>query len=955
MNLGRTQGLRNSTAPRGYPCFLVPWRCRVHAHRALFARLLLGQDVALRGASRHVCPTPVGIAVNAFGRLATQKESAVRTDEPRTIRLSEYAAPDYRVETVALHFELDPTGTKVTAELSVRADHDRSQGARPFRLDGDGLSLDAIAIDGQVLGDNAYDHDDEGLVIHEPPEHFTLKTTTTIAPADNAALEGLYMSGGKYTTQCEAEGFRRITFFPDRPDVLATYRVTIDAPKDGCPVLLSNGNLVEEKQLADGRHRAVWDDPFPKPSYLFALVAGDLGVLEDSFTTASGRKVALAIWSEHGNQERCAYAMDALKRSMAWDEERFGLEYDLDVFNIVAVGDFNMGAMENKSLNIFNSKLVLASPETATDGDYEAIESVIAHEYFHNWTGNRVTCRDWFQLSLKEGLTVYRDQEFSADQRSAPVERIASVRALRAAQFPEDAGPLAHPIRPDHYIEINNFYTATVYEKGAEVIRMYARLLGRDGFRKGMDLYFERHDGEAVTCDDFLAAMADANGADLTRFKRWYNQAGTPVVTARGAWIEAEQAFELTLTQETPSTPGQLVKKPLDMPFEVGLLGPDGADMVVEQGGQKAGSHTLRFNAPSQVFRFEGVTASPVLSLNRGFTAPVRIETELSEEDRAFLMAHDSDPFARWEAGQQYATRLMLGMIEDVRAGRDPKLDARFVVALKAILEDESIDKAFAALAVTLPGEGYLADQMEVVDVEGIHAARVTLQRAVAAGLGELLHNAYRANATPGPFSPDAAQAGKRALKNAALSYLAAPGDGDAVALLDAQYQAADNMTDRMAALTLLVDIDVPQRRAALDDFLARFRDNALVVDKWFAAQARSSAPDAVEQVQALLGHELFTLKNPNRARSLVGVFAAGNPTGFHRKDGKGYRLVADAILELDGFNPQVAARLIDPLGRWHRFDPARQEMMKEELARIRAKPGLSNDLVEKVGKSLES
>ncbi|MDA0221093.1 MAG: aminopeptidase N [Proteobacteria bacterium] len=878
----------------------------------------------------------------------------MRTDEPRTIQLRDYAAPDYRIETVALHFELDPQGTRVTAELAVVSDHDRTRGARPFRLDGDRLPLDAIAIDGQALGDNAYDHDDEGLVIHEPPERFTLTTTTTIAPADNTALEGLYMSGGKYTTQCEAEGFRRITFFPDRPDVLATYRVTIDAPKEGCPVLLSNGNLVEQKALADGRHRAVWDDPFPKPSYLFALVAGDLGVLEDSFTTASGRKVALAIWSEHGNQGKCAYAMDALKRSMAWDEQRYGLEYDLDIFNIVAVGDFNMGAMENKSLNIFNSKLVLASPQTATDGDYEAIESVIAHEYFHNWTGNRVTCRDWFQLSLKEGLTVYRDQEFSADQRSAPVERIASVRALRAAQFPEDAGPLAHPIRPDHYIEINNFYTATVYEKGAEVIRMYERLLGRDGFRRGLDLYFERHDGQAVTCDDFLAAMADANGADLTRFKRWYSQAGTPVVTAAGAWDEAAQAFELTLTQETPPTPGQHVKKPLDMPFEVGLLGPDGADMAVALGGRTATSHTLRFNLPRQVFRFEGVAARPVLSLNRGFSAPVRVSASWSDEERAFLMAHDSDPFARWEAGQQYATTLMLGMLGDVRAGRDPRLDARFVVALKAILEDEAIDKAFAALAITLPGEAYLADQMETVDVEGIHAARETLERAVAAGLGELLEAVYRANATTAPFSPDAEQAGRRALRNAALVYLAAPRDGRAVALLDAQYRGADNMTDRMAALSLLVEIEGPERSAALEDFLERFRDDALVVDKWFAVQARASAPDAVEQVEALLGHPLFTLKNPNRARSLLGVFAAGNPTGFHRKDGRGYRLVADAILELDGFNPQVAARLIDPLGRWRRYDGARQEMMKEELARIRAKPGLSRDLVEKVGKSLE-
>ncbi|MBT5432422.1 MAG: aminopeptidase N, partial [Rhodospirillaceae bacterium] len=637
----------------------------------------------------------------------------MRTDEPRTIELSDYQAPDYRIETVALHFDLAPESTRVRAEMKVTATYDHAGGARSFYLNGDNLTLDGVAIDGAALGPDGFDHDETGIVIKAPPLEFVLTTETTINPVANTALEGLYMSSGMYCTQCEAEGFRRVTFYPDRPDVLAVYTVTIDGDRGTCPVLLSNGNLIEETDLGDGRHRAVWYDPFPKPSYLFALVAGDLGCLEDSFTTASERHVDLKIWSEHGNQDRCTYAMDALKRSMRWDEERFGLEYDLGIFNIVAVGDFNMGAMENKSLNIFNSRLVLASPETATDGDYGAIEGVIAHEYFHNWTGNRVTCRDWFQLSLKEGLTVYRDQEFSADMRSRAVRRIDDVRRLRAAQFPEDASPMAHPIRPASYIEINNFYTPTVYEKGAEVIRMMERLLGRDGFRKGMDLYFERHDGQAVTCDDFVAAMADANDADLDHFKLWYSQAGTPVLTASGHYDAGTRTYELVLEQATQPTPGQDKKQALHIPFEIGLIGPNGGEMEATLEGETATSHLVDLTGDRQTFRFEDIGAAPVPSLNRGFSAPVRLETELSDEGSAFLMAHDTDPFARWEAGQQYGTKVLLGMVGQVQQTGSAVIDDRYVEAVAAILADQTLDAMFKAMALSMPGESYLADQME--------------------------------------------------------------------------------------------------------------------------------------------------------------------------------------------------------------------------------------------------
>ncbi|MGE0653331.1 MAG: aminopeptidase N, partial [Alphaproteobacteria bacterium] len=765
-------------------------------------------------------------------------------EQPAEIRRADYRRPDYRIETVALEFDLEPETTRVKARLALRADHDTAKGSRPLVLDGDALELVAIALDGRTLGEGEYVLTDSSLTIPAPPAEFTLEIETAIRPEANTELSGLYVSNGVFCTQCEAQGFRRITYFLDRPDVMATYRTTIRAPRAACPVLLSNGNLVEEGALPDGRHYAVWDDPFPKPSYLFALVAGDLEANEDGFTTRSGREVRLRIFVEHGKAARTAYAMDVLKRSMRWDETRFGLEYDLDLFNIVAVSTFNMGAMENKSLNVFNDKYILADPETATDGDHAGIETVVAHEYFHNWTGNRITCRDWFQLSLKEGLTVFRDQEFSSDMRSRPVKRIQDVRSLRARQFPEDAGPLAHPVRPDAYIAIDNFYTATVYEKGAGVIGMMHTLLGEDGFQKGMRLYVERHDGQAVTCDDFAAAMADANGVDLGQFKLWYAQAGTPMVTAEGRYDSASGTYELTLAQSVPATPGQPVKAPMHIPFAVGLLDAQGRDIKLRLDGEGEGEaragRVLPLTRPRQTFRFVNLPEPRALSLNRGFSAPVNVEANRDGAELAFLMAHDSDPFARWEAGQQYATDLMLERVKEIQAGKASPFDPAFIEAVRQILRDEALDPAFAAEAILLPSEDYLAERMDVIDVEAIHAARDGLRRDIATALHDDLVLVYDASRVKGPYSPDAAQAGRRALRNAALAYLSAlaPKSAAERARLAAQYRSADNMTDRMAALRLLVDIAGPEREAALADFEARFADDALVMDKWFMLQA---------------------------------------------------------------------------------------------------------------------
>ncbi|HYD98346.1 MAG TPA: aminopeptidase N [Alphaproteobacteria bacterium] len=874
----------------------------------------------------------------------------------RAILRRDYTPPAFLIETIALTFALDETATRVRSRLEVRRNPAAADAAAPLVLNGEHLQLDGVALDGRDLGPGDYALDDTTLTLAGLPDRFALDIATTVNPAANKAFEGLYQSGGMFCTQCEAEGFRRITYFIDRPDVMARYSVRLEADAERCPVLLSNGNLIESGDLGGGRHYAVWNDPHPKPSYLFALVAGDLDLLRDSFTTRSGRKVDLRIYVERGNVDKCGHAMVSLKKSMKWDEDVYGLEYDLDIFNIVAVGDFNMGAMENKSLNIFNTKYVLAKPETATDTDFQGIESVIAHEYFHNWTGNRITCRDWFQLTLKEGLTVFRDQEFSADMGSRAVKRIADVRRLRASQYPEDAGPMAHPIRPDSYIEINNFYTATVYQKGAEVIRMYHTLLGAEGYRRGIDLYVQRHDNQAVTCDDFLAAMADANGADLRQFERWYAQAGTPEVTARGDYDPAAKRYTLTLSQACPPTPGQPEKQPFHIPVAMGLVGPNGLDLPLRLAGEAEPAGTgrvLELREREQRFVFEDVPERPVPSLLRGFSAPVRLKQDLTEADLAFLLARDSDAFNRWEAGQTLATRMMVRQIGERREGRAPEADEGLIAAFAAALDDRAIDPAFAAEVLTLPGETYIAQMLPVIDVDGIHAVREFHRRTLAEALRGRLLDRYRGLATNEPFSVRPEAMGRRALKNVCLATLMAAEDDEAVALTAAQYRTATNMTDAMAALSALADGDRPEREEALADFYARWHNEALVVDKWLAIQAMSRRGDALQTVQRLLEHPAFTLTNPNKVYALIGSFIFANQARFHDASGAGYRFLANQVLSIDRFNPQVAARMMGALRQWRRFDPTRQGLMKAQLERIAGTEGLSRDVGEIATKSL--
>ena len=878
------------------------------------------------------------------------------SEQPQVIRREDYKEPDFVVEKVELVFDLDRDVTNVKSRLFMAANPARGTGkGDEVFLHGEDMKLLSVTLDDARLASSDFKVDQEGLRFTAPSETFIAELETQISPANNTRLEGLYVSQSAFCTQCEAEGFRRITYFPDRPDVMATYKVTINANKESCPVLLSNGNLIDSGDLDGGRHFAVWEDPFPKPSYLFALVAGDLACVEDSFKTMSGRDVALRIFVEHGNEDRCDYAMDSLKRSMKWDEEVYGLEYDLDLFNIVAVSDFNMGAMENKSLNVFNAKFVLARPDTATDVDYERIESIVAHEYFHNWSGNRVTCRDWFQLSLKEGLTVFRDQEFSADQRSRPVQRIKDVNALRAAQFPEDAGPLAHPVRPDSYMEINNFYTATVYEKGAELIRMMHTLLGPDGYRKGIDLYFDRHDGQAVTCDDFAKAMEDANGADFSQLKRWYSQAGTPKLSWQGDYDADAKQYRLTSTQKTDPTPGQPDKKPLHMPISIGLLGANGSDLLAK---------TVELTEASQEFVFEGVAEAPVLSFNRGFSAPVNITTDQPDEELAFLMGHDSDAFNRWEAGQKYATRLMLSAIAayeanggDVDAafeGEKDRVDA-FIAAMRQTLVNDDLDKAFRSDALVLPGEAFLSEQRKPANPEAIYQVRTALRKRIGQALCDDFANTYHQNASNAAFTPDATSAGQRALRATALAYLVASGEDEYAEIAVAQYGTADNMTDQMAALSVLNNLDHPGRETALADFEQRFASDAVVLDKWFSLQAMSSRDDTLARVKDLMSHPAFTMRNPNKVRALIGAFAMGNPRHFHAKDGSGYEFYADRLIELDDINPQVAARLCSPLGKWAKYDDVRADKMKAALNRILAKPEISRDLYEIASKSVAS
>ena len=864
--------------------------------------------------------------------------------ESLPVRLSDYRPPAYLIDTVDLDVQLDPEKTRVTARLAVRP---TDGAAGTVSLDGDELTLVSLSLDGIALPADRYDARPDGLVVRDvPAKPFTLTIVTEIDPAANTKLMGLYRSSGNWCTQCEAEGFRRITYFLDRPDVLAVYTTRIEAPKSEAPILLCNGNLVEHGDLRNGRHFAVWHDPFPKPSYLFAMVAGDLGVVEDSFITASGRNVALRIYCEHGKEARCAYAMDSLKRSMRWDEEAFGREYDLDIFMIVAVSDFNMGAMENKGLNIFNDKYVLADFDTATDADFAGIETVIAHEYFHNWTGDRITCRDWFQLCLKEGLTVFRDQEFSSDERSRGVKRIADVRTLLARQFPEDAGPLAHPVRPEVYSEISNFYTATVYEKGSEVVRMLKTILGEDGFRKGMDLYFDRHDGQAVTIEDFLAAFAYATGADLSQFKLWYSQAGTPEVTAKGRYDKKARTYSLTLTQTLPPTPGQSAKQPMQIPVRFGLVGPNGADLdhAGVSGGRVDGD-VIHLTEAEQTFVFAGVSAPPVPSLLRGFSAPVKLGLDLTPDDLLFLLRTDADAFNRWQASQRLANAALISGTTAARDGKPLAFNPALVEALAEVAENDALEPAFRAQVLQLPGESDIAREIgRDIDPDAIAAARNRLRSAIADRIGGRLAELAAHIAEQAPFSPDAASAGRRALVNAALDLTTGNGDPHAVAAIAARFAAADNMTDRIAALATLAQGAFPERTAAFDAFHERYRDDPLVLDKWFTLQAIVPSPATLDDVRALMAHPAYSNTNPNRIRALVGGFAGGNQTQFNRKDGAGYDFVAGFVLDLDKRNPQTAARLLINFRSWKALELGRRTLAEAALRRIAEAPDLAPD-----------
>ncbi len=877
--------------------------------------------------------------------------------EPKRIYRSDYRPPTWWIDRVDLDFRLGTALTQVRARLELRRNREASEDA-PLVLDGEQLELLRVAVDGRVLAPGEYLLAAETLTLPRLPDRCVLETEVAIQPDQNTRLSGLYASGSMLCTQCESHGFRRITWFLDRPDVMARFSARLEADRALFPVLLSNGNRVEQGTLPGGRHYVRWEDPFRKPSYLFALVAGDLRCHAGDFTTRSGRAVRLEIWVEPENLPKCEHALRSLANAMAWDERAFGREYDLDVYMIVAVNDFNMGAMENKGLNVFNSKFVLALPETATDDDYEAIEGVIGHEYFHNWTGNRVTCRDWFQLTLKEGLTVYRDQEFSADQASRAVKRIDSVRQLRLAQFPEDAGPTAHPIRPEFYISMDNFYTPTVYEKGCEVVRLYETLLGRDGFRRGMDLYFERHDGQAVTCDDFRAAMADANGADLAQFERWYSTPGTPIVEASGHYDAQARCYELVLRQQAPETRAEHSFLPLHIPLRMGLLGSDGRELPLRLAGEPAAAaapttRVLELRESEQRFRFTGIDAAPVPSLLRGFSAPVVLRAARPRRELAFLMAHDLDAFNRWEAGQTLAQELLLEMAQAQAEGRRALLDPIYVDAFGAVLRDSQLDLALKALAISLPAERVLAQAQAVVDVDALHAAREAAIVALSRELRSELEALYARTADPGPYQVSPQAIARRRLENAVLRYLCCEGQPAELERLSAKLERADNMTDAQAALVLLAEHPGAARERALAAFYERWRRDPLVLDKWFSVQALSQAPDTLDCVQRLARHPDFTLRNPNRVRSLVTSFALGNPWHFHARSGVGYGFAADHVLALDPLNPQLAARLVGCFNAWRRYDPARQTLMKAQLERIAGREGLSKDVFEIVDRAL--
>lgn len=877
----------------------------------------------------------------------------MRTETPPTVRLQDYRPSDWLIDTVTLDIRLHPSETRVEAALSIRRNPAGQTGV-PLVLDGDELTFVSAALDGAPLAPGAYRVDGQSFVLAAPPaEPFTLSLVTTINPTANTKLMGLYRSSGTYCTQCEAEGFRRITYFLDRPDVLSVYTTRIEAERDEAPVLLGNGNPIEAGEVpGTTRHFAVWHDPFPKPAYLFALVGGRLGHIAETFTTMTGRAVEIAVYVEPGKENRAGYALDALRRSMRWDEAVFGREYDLDVFNVVAVSDFNMGAMENKGLNIFNDKYVLASPETATDGDYANIEAIIAHEYFHNWTGNRITCRDWFQLCLKEGLTVFRDQEFSSDERSRPVHRIADVRTLRARQFSEDASPLAHPVRPTEYREINNFYTATVYEKGAEIIRMLKTLIGDAAFARGMDLYFQRCDGTAATVEDFLACFEETSGRNLDHFALWYAQAGTPRVAVTGHYDAAAQTYRLDFAQSTPATPGQPDKRPLVIPIALGLVARDGGALEPESNRLNQNG-VFVLDGRSDSITFTNVTTAPVPSLFRGFSAPVRVALDLSDGELLALLRHDVDPFNRWQSAQTVALRLLTRLSTGRAAsGAADELGAALLAFVTA--EGRS-DPAFAAQVLSLPGEAEIAQEIgSDVDPDAIHAARKGVKRSVGLQLAGALEDLMRELDTSGPYSPDAASAGRRALRNTALDLIAAGDAERGAALTASQYGAADNMSDRLAALAVAAHLPPgPDREAMFGDFRRRYDAEPLVLDKWFALQAAMPEEATLERLRTLMADPAFSMGNPNRVRSLIGSFALNNPTQFHRPDGAGYDFVARIVAELDDTNPQVAARLLTAFNTWRTMEPGRRAKAEAALAGIAARPSLSPDVADIVQRSL--
>ncbi|TPI55622.1 aminopeptidase N [Mesorhizobium sp. B3-1-3] len=880
----------------------------------------------------------------------------MRTDTGHVFKLEDYRPCDYLIPRTSLDFRLSPDATQVTALLTIERRAGVAASA-PLVLDGDGLTLLGIAVDGHTLPASDYEATPDRLTILKPPaaQRFELRLETQIAPSRNEALMGLYRSNNVYCTQCEAEGFRRITYFLDRPDILSVYTVRIEAPHNEAPLLLSNGNPVERGGLAGGRHYAVWHDPFPKPSYLFALVAGALGKVAGSFTTMSGREVDLGIYVEPGKEQLAGYAMDALKRSMKWDEEAFGREYDLDVFNIVAVSDFNMGAMENKGLNVFNDKYVLADEETATDADFANIEAIIAHEYFHNWTGNRITCRDWFQLCLKEGLTVYRDHEFSADQRSRSVKRIAEVRTLRAHQFPEDQGPLAHPVRPRRYREINNFYTATVYEKGSEVVRMIRTILGPETFRAGMDLYFERHDGEAATIEDFLKVFEDVSGRDLAQFALWYHQAGTPNLTVSSAHNAAAKEFTLEIEQSVPPTPSESRKRLMHIPLAFGLVGANGKPVAwtaVE--GAMVDDGVIHIRKRRHTVRFSGISQRPSVSLNRGFSAPITLSVQQKADDQFFLAAHDSDAFARWQAFNTLLTDALIAAFRQILGGKEPVFAARLAELAGRIAGDQALEPAYRALALSLPGEADIArDIGKGIDPDAIFAAREAMARMIAEATREAFPALYESLADKGPFSPDAASAGRRALRNILLDYLSLLPCGAGLAA--GHFNAATNMTDRAAALAVLAHRHpgTAEAEEALAAFEARYRGDALVLDKWFQIQAGVPGAKTVEKVRELMRHPAFSIANPNRVRSLIGTFSSANQTGFHRPDGEGYRLFAETVLEVEKRNPQVAARLATALRSWRSLEPGRQTKARQALLDMAKAENLSADLRDIVERTL--